>query len=336
MGNGMRVRCWFLTLMALASTATGYKKTEHDAAAVIRNAVEASDIWSTGSVRLKLHVKFMEVKAGEIDSEYEKIWISPKQWRSQFTSAEFNETSIGGDGQVWQSSTAQEKPLRVHEFERALAALSQTVVGEVKYAVREVPRKDNRTKLICAQVDDKQRSLVQDCVDPDTGLMLQVSELAADWVYIYSDYKPFAGKQFPRTIGVIEGSRAVAIAEVVELEVLPSAELQLFQPPTGVESYKTCPQALGFPLGASGGKLVKHVVPRLMFPPQARPIIHYSATVYAIVGRDGILHTPVLKSGDSHLSGDEIVEAVRKWRYEPFLVCGNPVEMPTSITVNLN
>src|ERR1700751_6212581 len=197
-------------------------------------------------------------------------------------------------------------------------------------------RKDNRTKLICTQVDDKQRSLVQDCVDPDTGLMLQVSDLAADWVYPYPDYKPFAGKQFPRTIGVIEGSRAVAIAEVIELEALPSAELQRFEPPIGVESYKACPQALGVPLGATGGKLVKHVDPRLKFPPQGRPIIYYSATVYAVVGRDGILHAPVLRSGNSHLGGDEIVEAVRQWRYEPFVVCGNPVEMPTSISVNLN
>ena len=164
-----------------------------------------------GRFGLKLHVKFMEVRAGEIDSEYEKIWISPKQWRTQFTSAEFNETSIGGDGQVWQSSNAQEKPLRVHEFERALAALSQTVVGEVKYAVREVPRrKTTRPSLSAHRQTTSNGPSFRIVLIPDTGLMLQVSELAADWVYTYSDYKPFAGKQFPRTIGVIEGSRAVA------------------------------------------------------------------------------------------------------------------------------
>jgi len=333
----MRTKCCILALITLATTATAYKKPEREGSAVIHHAVEASDIWSTGSVHLKLRVKFMEVKSGEIEGEYEKIWISPKQWRASFTSTQFNSTSIGGDEQVWESADAPEKPLRVREFERALAALSQTVVNAgLKYSIKEIPARDKKTNLICAQVDDKQRSLVQDCVDPDTGLMLQIREPQADWAYTYSNYKPFAGKQFPQTIGVIEGTKAVAIAEVVQLEALTSVEAHKFDPPEGVESYRACPQALGLPLGASGGKLVKRVEPKRRFQRQGRPIIYYGTTVFAVVGRDGTLQTPVTLGGNAYLGAEEILEAIRQWRYEPFLVCGNPVEMPTSISVDLN
>src|SRR5579859_3337189 len=177
----------FLMLAAVMPAAIASDKRIEDPAALIHHAVDASDIWSAGAVRLRVHVKFMQVRAGEIDADYEKIWISPKQWRTQFSSMDFNEVQVGGDGRVWESPSP-EKPLRVRELERALAALSQTVVGEgLKYTSHKVGLKERKDKATCVQVDDRQRSLVHDCFDPATGLLLQVSDIAADWMYTYSD-----------------------------------------------------------------------------------------------------------------------------------------------------
>jgi hypothetical protein len=321
-----------LALTAVMPSAIAGEKQVEDPAALIRHAVEASDIWSTGAVRLRVHVKFVQVKAGEINADYEKIWISPKQWRAQFTSAEFNEVSVGGDGKVWESPSP-EKPLRVREFERALAALSQTVVSDgLRYSSREVRLNGRKDKATCVQVDDNQRPLVQDCFDPDTGLLLQVSDHAANWIYTYSDYQPFAGKQFPRTIGVIEGYTPVAIVQVVGLDATTSSDAKLFAPPAGAEVYNICPEALGFSLGAKGGKLVKRIDP---VPPRlvSNGLVHSSIMVLGVVGRDGKFRSLAVR-GLEKIANDAVSDAVRQWHYEPFTVCGNPVEMPTTITVN--
>jgi hypothetical protein len=320
----------FLMLAAVMPAAIASDKRVEDPAALIHHAVDASDIWSAGAVRLRVHVKFMQVRAGEIDADYEKIWISPKQWRAQFSSPDFNEISVGGDGRVWESPSP-EKPLRVREFERALAALSQVVVADrLRYSSRKVRLNGQRGKATCVQVDDNQRSLVRDCFDQDTGLLLQVTDNATDWIYTYSDFKLFAGKQFPRSIEVTEGSTLVVSMKVVALETMPSADPVVFVPSPGAQSYDACPEALGFPLGAKGGKLIKTVTP---VPPRLLPggFVHTIVTVKALVGRDGDLRAPVAL-GSNKPANDAVLDAVRQWHYEPFTVCGNPVEMPTTIT----
>ncbi len=327
-----------LALLALAPVVSAEKKLPSpEATAVFRQAFESSDIRSAAPFRMRLHVKLMQVPVGETDADYEETWISAKQWRSQFSSQGFNQVSVGGDGQVWVSADSPEKPLRVSEFERALAALSQaTVSKDLKYAARAVPMSNQKKKLTCVFVEDKVRSLVQDCVDPDTGLLLQVRDIQADLVFEYSDFKLLKGKQFPTTIGVIEGSRAVAVAQLMELEENPKPPAGFFEPPAAAQSFKSCPEALGFPLGASGGKLVKQVNPTYRLSTNERPIIHFSTTVFGVIGRDGNLHSAVLASSDKNIAGDEILQAIRQWHYEPFTVCGNPVEVPTAIVVNLN
>ena len=330
-----------LMWMAVVPLAAGGKKSVADPVGVIHRAVDASDIWSAGPVRLKMHIKFMQVKSGEIEADYEKTWISPKQWRSQFSSPQFSEVNVGGDGQIWLKADLPEKPLRVREFERALAALSQSLVGEgLKYDVRELDLQGKKGKTTCVNVDDVKHALVQDCVDPTTGVFLQIRDIPPDWAYTYSDYQSFEGKQFPRTIGVIEGITPVAIAHVVELDVAPTSETRAFDPPAGSDPYKACPEALGFPLGAKGGKLVKQVDLAAAYPnlfhAGDRPIIHFSTKIIGVIGRDGNLHNLVVSGGAKTPTDEALLKAIQDWHYEPFTVCGNPIEMPTSIWVNLN
>lgn len=324
----------FFALVAVSPPAFAGEKPVMDPATLIRGAVEASDIWSTGAVRLRARVKFLQVKAGTIDAEYEKIWISPKQWHAQLSSLEFTEVSVGGDGRVWYSSNTPDKPLRVREFERALAALSQTVVGQgLRYTLHERRLTRQKSKLTCVEVSDRERFLVQDCIDPDTGLLSLVDDFAATWVYMYSDYKPFAGKLFPRTISAFEGYTLVVAAQVIELDTGSVADPKLFEAPPGAEVYSACPEALGFPLGAKPGRLVKQVSP---IPPHLLPnsaILSIDVIISGVIGRDGNLHN-LVAFGSNSLTKDAALKAVRQWHYEPFMVCGYPVEMPTSFTVN--
>jgi periplasmic protein TonB len=53
----------------------------------------------------------------------------------------------------------------------------------------------------------------------------------------------------------------------------------------------------------------------------------------AVIGRDGQIDNLKLISGHPLLVRSAI-DAVRQWRYRPYLLNGSPVEVQTTITVN--
>ena len=84
--------------------------------------------------------------------------------------------------------------------------------------------------------------------------------------------------------------------------------------------------------GVTRGLLIKRVQPRY---PQAALASHAEGSVQleATISQDGSVVNPRVLSGDPLLAGAAL-EAVRKWRYKPYSLDGNPVEIQTQITVN--
>lgn len=80
------------------------------------------------------------------------------------------------------------------------------------------------------------------------------------------------------------------------------------------------------------GNLVYHVQPS--YPALAREArIRGTVRLRAIVSKNGTIENLSVLSGHAMLVGSAI-EAVRRWRYRPYLLNGEPVEVETEITVN--
>jgi protein TonB len=60
-----------------------------------------------------------------------------------------------------------------------------------------------------------------------------------------------------------------------------------------------------------------------------------SVLLRATVGRDGHVLGARLLSGDEKLA-KAATDAVKQWRYKPYLVDGQPADVETQITVNFN
>jgi len=91
-------------------------------------------------------------------------------------------------------------------------------------------------------------------------------------------------------------------------------------------------QRLSISQGVSAGLLIKRVNP--VYPPTAVSLrIEGPVQLLATVSKDGdITHVKVL-SGDRQLSA-AAVEAVKRWKYKPYLLNGEPFEIETQITIN--
>jgi periplasmic protein TonB len=80
------------------------------------------------------------------------------------------------------------------------------------------------------------------------------------------------------------------------------------------------------------GNLVHRVQPN--YPPLARQArIEGPVQLRAIISRTGTIENLALLSGHPMLS-PAAIEAVRQWRYRPYLLNGEPIEVETEITVN--
>jgi TonB family protein len=83
--------------------------------------------------------------------------------------------------------------------------------------------------------------------------------------------------------------------------------------------------------GITGGELIRKVNP--VYPMQAREQrLAGSVTLEITIGKDGVVHDIKQVSG-SHVLAAAASDAIYKWRYNPFLLNGSPVQMQKEITI---
>jgi protein TonB len=86
--------------------------------------------------------------------------------------------------------------------------------------------------------------------------------------------------------------------------------------------------------GVSTGLLIRKVTPN--YPPLAKQArIQGSVVLQAEISKDGTIQNLQLISGHPMLA-PAAIEAVRQWRYKPYLLNGEPVAVETQVVVNFS
>ncbi len=100
---------------------------------------------------------------------------------------------------------------------------------------------------------------------------------------------------------------------------------------TPVAIPKAAPQRVRVSQGVSQGLLIHKVTP--MYPALARQArIQGTVVLQALIGRDGAIQNLHVVSGHPLLTGAAL-DAVKQWRYKPYYLNGEPVEVDTTVNV---
>jgi periplasmic protein TonB len=84
--------------------------------------------------------------------------------------------------------------------------------------------------------------------------------------------------------------------------------------------------------GISQGLLIKRVAPK--YPPAALQMhLEGAVQIEATIDKEGLVTNPKVVKGD-HILAAAALDAVRQWRYKPYYLDGEPVEVETEITIN--
>ena len=92
------------------------------------------------------------------------------------------------------------------------------------------------------------------------------------------------------------------------------------------------PQRVRVSAGVTSGLLIRKVNP--IYPPLARQArISGTVILRAVISKDGSIENLSLVSGHPMLA-PAAIDAVRQWKYKPYLLNGEPVEVDTEVQVN--
>jgi periplasmic protein TonB len=92
------------------------------------------------------------------------------------------------------------------------------------------------------------------------------------------------------------------------------------------------PKRVRVPARIAEANLVYDVAPK--YPPEAgHARIEGTVVLLAVIGKDGTVEDVRVESGLPMLA-QAAIEAVRQWRYRPYLLNGEPVEVNSQITIN--
>jgi len=92
------------------------------------------------------------------------------------------------------------------------------------------------------------------------------------------------------------------------------------------------PKRIRVPARIAEANLIHDVAPK--YPPEAgRAQIEGTVVLLAVIAKDGSVEDVRVKSGLSVLA-QAAIEAVKQWRYRPYLLNGEPVEVDSQITIN--
>lgn len=85
--------------------------------------------------------------------------------------------------------------------------------------------------------------------------------------------------------------------------------------------------------GVTQGMKVRDVKP--VYPQMAKVArIQGAVVLAAVIGKDGAIQNLHVVSTASPLLNQSAIDAVKQWRYRPYILNGEPVEVDTTITVN--
>jgi protein TonB len=91
------------------------------------------------------------------------------------------------------------------------------------------------------------------------------------------------------------------------------------------------------PARISGGVMAGSIVTRVqpVYPPIAK-VAHMSGTVVlrAIITKTGTISSLTVVSSTNQMFNNSALEAVKQWKYKPYMLTGEPTEVDTTITVN--
>ena len=332
--NAPMKRCiWLIVLNLVFGQFLSASDTAKQQEAITRleRAVSKTNIFELPSFAMKADVQ-IEDHGKLVNGTYELLWNGPDQWREGIRVPGYTEVQTGGKGTIWVQRSVDFIPVSIYTLHQALGfgssvgspqsmSLVQLALTPRDTIKKTSKRKEHGDELTCFEIENEQKHSSEICVNDSSDTVARAPFMFAD-----SNLQPVGEKIFPRLLTLHHGAEVVAKVNVSELASPAQFPPDTFTPPAGVSPEAGC-------MNPSLPHLVKRQQPE--YPTTARQQHHQGTVSFdVLIGKDGVPQFRRLTESAGTDLDDSSRRALSRWRYDPAMCNGQPVEVETVLQVN--
>jgi len=269
---------------------------------------------------------------------YEEFFVSPTKYKRSFTGTDYKYTEYGTEKGVMFSGDQNKQFRRADELR---SEFLDPLPGPQSIEQRSYFSKQlaaGGVKLTCVSLKDANGNPYGPnwCFDTDAPL-LRVGAPSRGVRSLHNGIVSFQGRSIPGDLKFVQQHKPAFTAHLDSIEVIPSIDEAFFVPPADATPLKVAivnispPERISVSGGVMAGALIKRVRPD--YPPIARAArVQGTVVLQAIISKDGYITNLHVISGPPMLQ-QAAMDAVKEWRYRPYLLLGQPVEVQTTVNV---
>ncbi len=332
---GAGVNSYSSSAPAAAAVAYDKEPLPKDPAAALLLASKANGLGGEGLKPwyLKAHYQAFDARGKPAaKGVFELYWEGPEHYRVSYAEDGFSQATYHTPEANYEVGSAQPLPY-------ADSLIWQQVMYPVQvWPKAPVPesheRKTGATRLNC---DDTATGVY--CFDIDKPVLRAAEE--SGFTSIYNRILLFQHRFSAGEISVREEQQQILMLEIDTLREMQPTDLQTLVPPSDarkIEKIKnTQPAASASTVTLASGVMAGSVISKAspIYPAEAKARHVQGHVLIAVtIGKDGLVHNPVVVHDPDMLLSQAALDAVSKWRYQPYLLDGVPVEVHTVIRVD--
>ncbi len=218
------------------------------------------------------------------------------------------------------------------------AALDKRTFEERQTTISTVPmhcivtRQQPNVQLALKSADPGLRQQDEEvyCLSADNQ-NLRVEESYPGLLLVYNKLAKFGTRTIPFSVKLSQNKTVRADFEVDTLETWKPDDAFLTPPPSATMS----PISVSMSGGIAAGNIVEKIPP--VYPLQAKlQHVQGSVVMAAVISHTGTIDDLEVIASPALSLSEAATEAVKRWKYKPYLLNGNPVDVDTTITVNFS
>lgn len=258
---------------------------------------------------------------------YDEFWISATQFKRTIVQGSSTQTDFGTPKGIFRSGAINPLSAYIDQMRGSLVVPfpSQGIdQGDFEKSKREV----NGEKLICLQFSNLPTPNGPTYCIGSEQPALRVYSLGTAYEVDHSNILTFQQHYVAGDLSIVRSGNPVLKAHVDTLEPLASTDPANFTPPADATPVR---RKIVISAGVAVGLM--QYKPDPIYPPEAKAAkIEGTVVIQATIGTDGRLSNLTIVQGPQELQ-QAALDAVQTWRYRPYLLNGEPVEVQTVINV---
>jgi TonB family protein len=262
------------------------------------------------------------------EGTFEELWAGPVKFKRTFTGKSFTQTDYGTDKGVLRSGSQDDVSPLLLAIRRELVTplISAEVVERETFVSKPIDA--NGLKLHCLHANLPPDNGTTSCIEADRPV-LRISAWPGEHLQaLHNQILDYQNHSVAGDLKVIRDGKLVLTAKVTSIQPLDPLNNADFAPSADAV---LLPRRVSISAGVAVGMLQHKVAPE--YPSEDRGQgVQGTVSMQALIATDGRIKELRIISGPSVLLKPAL-DAVRQWRYRPYLLNGSPVEVMTTINV---